>query len=255
MKVARKIITIDEEKCDGCGHCVPACAEGALRIVNGKARLVNDTFCDGLGACLGDCPRGAISMIEREAEAFDEKSAHRAAAHLGNGMVETSAMPCGCPSSMIEIFDRPDYPQNTGGKKLPAESPSALSHWPVQIRLVPPTAPFLRNADLLVTADCVPFAYGSFHEDFLKGTAVLVGCPKFDDVQTCVNALTSIFEQASVRSITVVVMEVPCCQGLPKIVERALEQSGKKIPLRKVTISRQGKMMEDTDRACCQMAH
>lgn len=164
----RKIVHIDEEKCNGCGVCVPSCAEGALQIIDGKARLINDKYCDGLGACLGECPQGAITITEREAEGFDEA----AAKHHLEEKETTETLPCGCSSATVTQFDRPEEVAACPGEVTCQQS--MLSHWPVQLRLVPPAAPFLCEADLLLTADCVPFAYGGFHHDFIRGHAVLV---------------------------------------------------------------------------------
>jgi ferredoxin len=236
MKINRKIIEIDEELCDGCGQCVPSCAEGAIQIVDGKAKLVADVYCDGLGACLGECPTGALNVVEREAEDFDEEAVEEHLSSMARDeSPEEGTMACGCPSSQIQSF-------------VPSESrqeanESALSHWPVQIKLVPPQAPFLKGADLLVAADCTPVAYPNFHRDFLKGKAVMVGCPKFDDVQEYIEKFAAIFKMADIKSVTVAVMEVPCCQGLPVIVEKGMEIAGKKIPLEKVVIGAQGDIL------------
>jgi NAD-dependent dihydropyrimidine dehydrogenase PreA subunit len=245
MKIKRKIIQIDEEKCDGCGVCVPSCAEGALRIVDGKARLIAEKYCDGLGACLGECPQDALRVIEREAEDFDEEAVE---VHMKSMSASQSSelqpMACGCPSAQIQSFSPGKSCQEAN---LPVSSKSvasALSHWPVQIRLVPPTAPFLKGADLLVAADCTPVAYPNFHRDFLDGKVVVVGCPKFDDVQTYVQKFADIFNTAGIKSIEVVTMEVPCCQGLPVIVKKGLELAGKKIPLSQVIISTHGEVLK-----------
>ncbi|MDY6988681.1 MAG: 4Fe-4S binding protein [Thermodesulfobacteriota bacterium] len=241
MKVNRKIIEIDDELCDGCGQCVPSCAEGAIQIIDGKARLVADKYCDGLGACLGECPTGALSVMEREAEAFDEEAVEE---HLKRRNLKEDGpdltLPCGCPSTQLQSFIAPLTREK---ESVPVSEPgttSALSHWPVQIRLVPPTAPFLKEADLLVVADCVPFAYPNFHQDFLKGKIVMVGCPKFDDVEAYIQKFADIVNTADIKSITVVVMEVPCCQGLPVIVKKAMTLAGKKIPTEQVVISTRG---------------
>jgi Pyruvate/2-oxoacid:ferredoxin oxidoreductase delta subunit len=241
MKTMRNIIEINEEKCDGCGKCVIACAEGALSIIDGKARLISDIYCDGLGVCLGECPRDAISITEREAEEFDEAAV---AKNLKTAKTGEPVMACGCPSTMIKSFT--DFPLHAKADKTgsPKESTSALSHWPVQIRLVPPNAPFLKGADLLVAADCTPVACADFHENFLHGRAIMMGCPKFDDVQAYVDKFVRIFEEAGIKSLTVVVMEVPCCQGLPAILQRAMEITGKKIPIEKVVIGTTGKVLE-----------
>jgi Fe-S-cluster-containing hydrogenase component 2 len=241
----RQIIEIDDERCDGCGLCVPACAEGALQIVDGKARLVADKYCDGLGACLGDCPNDAIKMIEREADEFDEEAVEE---FLESQAQEEKpvepTLPRACPSAQMQSF----ISQLTGdhGKESlsrPATG-SALSHWPVQISLVPPTAPFLKGADLLIAADCTPFAYPNFHQKFLKGRTVMVGCPKFDEVQSYIQKFTQIFQEADIKSIRVVVIEVPCCEGLAMIVQKALKLAGKTIPTEQVVISTRGEILK-----------
>jgi Fe-S-cluster-containing hydrogenase component 2 len=244
MTVNRKIIEIDEELCDGCGNCVPSCAEGALQIVDGKARLVAEVYCDGLGACLGECPQGALNIVERQADEFDEKAVEERLISLsGEEKQELNAQPAGCPSAQLKSFARTS-PAPTSEMPSPRQNASSeLAHWPVQIRLVPPTAPFLKGADLLVAADCTPVAYPNFHRDFLKGKAVMVGCPKFDDAQEYIRKFSEIFKTADIKSVTVVVMEVPCCQGLPIIVEKGLEMSGKKIPMEKIVISARGNIL------------
>ena len=244
MKINRKIIEIDEELCDGCEQCVPSCAEGAIQIVDGKARLVSEIYCDGLGACLGECPTGALNIVEREAEDFDEEAVEEHLSSMARDETpEEATMACGCPSSQIQSFVPSQSRQEANESAVQESTVSALSHWPVQIKLVPPQAPFLKGADLLVAADCTPVAYPNFHRDFLKGKAVMVGCPKFDDVQEYVEKFAAIFKMADIRSVTVVVMEVPCCQGLPVIVERGMEMAGKKIPLEKVVIGAQGDLL------------
>lgn len=244
MKVKRKIIQIDEEKCNGCGLCVPSCAEGALQIVNGKARLVAEKFCDGLGACLGECPQDALHIIEREAEDFDEKAVeeylHAKTASL---TPEPLSMAAGCPSTQVQTFI-PSLASEEANLPGYFAQRTALTHWPVQIRLVPSTAPFLKGADLLVAADCTPIAYPNFHQDFISHKVVMIGCPKFDEVQDYVEKFTEIFKSAGVKSITVVTMEVPCCQGLPIIVRKGLELSGQKIPLEHIVISTRGEIMK-----------
>ncbi|MDA8124432.1 MAG: 4Fe-4S binding protein [Deltaproteobacteria bacterium] len=260
MKQIRKIIKIDEEKCNGCGLCVPSCAEGAIRVIDGKARLVAEKYCDGLGACLGECPEGALQVIDAEVEAFDEAAAleHvRAAGHGNSGQGQsghagapgpTSAaektLPCGCPSSLIQTF-APQTPCEKANIPVsrPATGVSALTHWPIQLNLVPPTAPFLRGADLLIASDCVPAAYHRFHDDLLRGKTVLMGCPKFDDAEAYVRKLAAIFTEAGLKSITVAVMEVPCCQGMPAIVRKALNLAEKAMPLQVVTISTRGERL------------
>jgi len=244
MKVKRKIVEIDEELCDGCGQCVPSCAEGAIQIVDGKAKLVADKYCDGLGACLGECPNGALTIVEQEAEEFDEEAVEEYLSSKAQGEShEEATMACGCPSTQIQSFVQPG-PCQEANELTRVGTVSALSHWPVQIRLVPPAAPFLKGADLLVAADCTPVAYPNFHQDFLKGKVVMVGCPKFDDIQDYIQRFADIFSTAEIKSIMLVVMEVPCCQGLPIIVEKGMEKAGKKIPLEKVVISSRGDVLD-----------
>jgi Pyruvate/2-oxoacid:ferredoxin oxidoreductase delta subunit len=234
----RKIVRIDEEKCDGCGLCIPNCAEGALQIVEGKAKLVTDKFCDGLGACLGHCPQDAITVIEREAEGFDEKAVEHHLHHKKEAeKIKVEPLFAGCPSSRAMHFKPSKSPAVTGPS---VRAVSELSQWPVQLKLVPVNAPYFQGADLLVVADCVPLAYANFHQDFLKGKAVVVGCPKFDDVQLYREKLTEIFKTNPIKSITVPFMEVPCCFGLVKAIEDALKASGKTIPLKKVKVGIRG---------------
>ena len=246
MKVLRKIIEIDDELCDGCGQCIPSCAEGALEIIDGKARIVADKLCDGLGACMGECPTGALKIVERETEEFDEEAVEK---HLAEKETqeptEEAVMPCACPSTTIQTFV-PSESAQTG--HIPAtvgtESESLLSHWPVQIRLIPAKAPFLKQADLLVLADCVAVAFPTLHRDLIKGKVVMMGCPKFDEVQEYVAKFTEIFRTAGIKSITTVVMEVPCCTGLPGIVKKGLKASGQNIPMNEIVISTRGKVLE-----------
>ncbi len=244
MKVKRKIIEIDEELCDGCGQCAIACAEGAIEIIDGKAKVLSDNLCDGLGACIGDCPQDALKIIEREADEFDEAAVEKHLEQQKNEAPVQDTMACGCPSTQIQDFT-PSTPCSAANQStLVSSAKSALSHWPVQIRLVPPTAPFLKGADLLVAADCVPVAFPTLHNDFLKGRAVMIGCPKFDDAESYVEKFKQVFEAAGLKSITCVIMEVPCCAGLPSILAQALEKSGKTIPLEVVTISNRGEIIE-----------
>jgi NAD-dependent dihydropyrimidine dehydrogenase PreA subunit len=241
MKVNRKIIQIDEELCNGCGQCVVSCAEGALKIINGKARLVSEIYCDGLGACLGDCPTGALKIVEREAEVFDEKAVHEMlnAAKGDDHTVKAHA----CPSASLQTFDAVSGCKKANEPISQESNIAALTHWPVKIRLVPPTAPFLKGADISVVADCAALSYPNLHRDFIADRVVLMGCPKFDNQQEYVQKFADIFNTADIKSITVPVMEVPCCQGLPLIVQKGLELAGKKIPLTKVIISRQGEII------------
>ncbi len=233
-KVLRKVVKIDEEKCNGCGACVPACAEGALQIIDGKARLVSDKYCDGLGACLGECPEGAITIEEREAAKFDEEEAKH---HLHEKECAKEELPCGCSSATVTQFERPKAAEVAHEESC---KHSMLGHWPVQLTLVPPGAPFLQGADLVLAADCVPFAYAGFHHDFLKGHALLVACPKLDDFQAHLSKLTDILRRSDVKSLTVVHMEVPCCSGLTHMAKQAIRLSGKDIPLKDVTIGIKG---------------
>jgi Fe-S-cluster-containing hydrogenase component 2 len=236
--VKRKIVKIDEGKCNGCGQCATACAEGAIRIVNGKARLISESYCDGLGACLGECPEGAISIEEREALEFDEKAvqtARRAPA------ASEPIFPDACPGSSMRHL-RPHGNAETETASPGAES--ELRHWPVQLKLVSPTAPFLKDADLVLAADCVPFAMADFHAKFLRGRSVIIGCPKLDDTAFYAEKLTEIFKRSGIRSVTVIHMEVPCCFGLRRLAEAALEAAGSRIPLREATVSIEGKVIE-----------
>jgi NAD-dependent dihydropyrimidine dehydrogenase PreA subunit len=240
----RKIIRIDEEKCNGCGQCIPSCAEGALQIVNGKARLITDKLCDGLGACLGDCPQGALIIDEREADAFDESAVDSHLASL-QAKKETAtneqSFGCGCPGTHTRVM----APKKQSGPiRADSSNPSELSHWPVQIRLMNPSSDFLKNADLLITADCVPFAYADFHRKLLRGRVVAVGCPKLDDATYYMEKLTEIFRQNQLNSITVAYMEVPCCTGLLSIVRQAVRESGCALPVKAVKVAMDGTILE-----------
>ena len=244
MKVMRKIVEIDEELCDGCGQCVPGCAEGAIDIVDGKARLVSESYCDGLGACLGECPNGAITIIEREAEDFDEEAVEAYLKEKKKTEIPAELpLACGCPSTQVQTFVPAGFGKETMADDSRPKTESALSHWPVQINLVPPTAPFLKGADLLVAADCTPAAYPTFHRDFLKGKVLMVGCPKFDDVEGYIRKFAEIFETADIKSITALVMEVPCCSGLPVIIQKAMDAAGKNIPMDQIVISTRGEVL------------
>jgi len=213
--VLRKIVKIDESKCDGCGLCIPACPEGALRVINGKVRLVNEKYCDGLGACIKECPKGALTIEIREAEEF------------GEGAVRRNLEVVSC------THEASSEPLSLGGKSL-------LSHWPVKIVLINPKAPFLEGASILIAADCVPFAYANFHRDFLKDRVVLAGCPKFGDVWAYRDKLAQIFNGFNVKDVEVVRMEVPCCSGLRLITEEALKLAGKKMDIKEAVISVKG---------------
>jgi NAD-dependent dihydropyrimidine dehydrogenase PreA subunit len=245
----REIIKIDEEKCDGCGLCVPACAEGAIQIIDGKARLVREVYCDGLGACLGECPRGALTIETREAEAFDEEAVQQ---HLQSKTQEktsrtiaaASACEFTCPGSRSQVFR--ERVVNGVNESLTGDTqiPSQLGQWPVQLHLVPVHAPYFQNADLLIAADCVPFAFADFHGKFLRGRALVVGCPKLDDVEAYHRKLTEIFRQNDIRMVEVIHMEVPCCFGLVRLVQMALKDSGKAIPLVLTKVGIRGEVLE-----------
>jgi Pyruvate/2-oxoacid:ferredoxin oxidoreductase delta subunit len=260
----RKIVRIDEAKCDGCGQCIPACAEGAIALSEGKARLSSDVLCDGLGACLGECPQGAIEVVEREAEAFDEAAVKL---HLAAGSRAPSAHAPARPTAAasrprLPIFGHGSSPEGgcPGSRPMtlprrglavvpdaPAPAPAAgrtesrLGQWPVQLHLVPVGAPYFRGADLLVAADCVPFAYPRFHEELLAGRALVVGCPKLDDLASYVEKLGRIFEANEIRSVTVARMEVPCCGGISMAARRSLAGAGKDaVPFRDVVVGVDG---------------
>lgn len=248
----REIVTIDESKCDGCGLCVPACHEGAIKIVGGKAKLIADRLCDGLGACLGHCPRGAIQIETRDADAFDEAAV---AAHVTPPSVlpqaprATQPAPAaagqhgGCPGSRMMRFDRP-APQPTSA---PMESASELTHWPVQLGLLPPTAPVLHGARLLVAADCVPVAYAGFHQKLLRGRTVMIGCPKFDDLKGYAAKLTEIIARNELEEIVVARMEVPCCTGIATAVQFAREQAAVDVPVREVVVGTRGDVVSERE--------
>jgi ferredoxin len=274
----RKIIKIDQIKCNGCGECIPNCPEGAIQIIDNKARLISDLFCDGLGACLGHCPQGAITIEEREAEEYDERKvmenivrqgknvirahlAHlkehgqaellnQAKAYLKERGIENPLLEepsilhkhgaSGCPGA--EVMDFRERQVRAKGD-VNAHRESELQTWPIQIMLVPPFAPYLNNADLLVAADCVGFAYADFHEYLLKGKTLLVGCPKFDDLEIYREKFTQIFKQNIIKSVTYAHMEVPCCFGLVSVINEAISLSGKNIPFKEVVISVKGELI------------
>lgn len=223
MKVLRKIIQIDEDLCDGCGKCIPACIEGALQIIDGKAKLVSEKYCDGLGACLGECPKGAIKIFEREAYEFDEKAAIE---YLKSKNDKEKKMECKCSSSQINYFPS-----------------TCLTNWPVQIRLIPYNASFFEGAHILVAADCTLAASSNFHQNFLQNKILMIGCPKFDDVEEYIQKFAQIFKTISIKAITVVVMEVPCCQSLPVILKKAMSLSNKSITMEKIVIDTNGNIL------------
>ena len=229
----RKIIKIDEEKCNGCGACAAACHEGAIEMVNGKAHLTRENYCDGLGDCLPACPTGAITFEEREAPAYDE------AAVLASKAKKENTLPCGCPGTQSKAIKRDNCSCSTNAS-VPAVS--RLSQWPVQIKLVPVNAPYFDGANLLVAADCTAYAYGNFHNEFIRNRITLIGCPKLDAVDYS-EKLMQIFKYNNIRSVTVTRMTVPCCGGLSYAVKTAIENSGKNIPLHIVTISPDGQII------------
>jgi ferredoxin len=236
----RKMVEIDEEKCNGCGLCVKACHEGALQMLNGKARLVSDSYCDGLGACLPECPAGAIAIVEREAAPFDEEAVKK---HLAAREAENTPAPlaCGCPGTNARVIAREAEAARAGR----AEGRSELRQWPCQIKLVPANAPYFDGAHLLVAADCTAFAYANLHADFMANKITLIGCPKLDGVNYA-EKLTEILRTHDIKSVTVLRMEVPCCGGLAYAVKEALAASGKLIPWRMVVIGTDGGIREDS---------
>jgi len=251
----RNIITIDANLCNGCGLCVSACHEGALQLVGGKAQLVSDSYCDGLGACLPECPTGAIKIVEREAEAFDEaavaaKQAAEKARHptFSAPARETSSTPpplaCGCPGQMAKTIARQPVAATSEAGEPPAAPASALVNWPVQIKLVSVNAPYLKNAALLIAADCTAFAYADFHRRFITNKVTLIGCPKLDEGDYS-EKLTAILKANDIRSVTVLRMEVPCCAGIANATRQALLASGKMIPWHVVTISTDGTILDE----------
>lgn len=248
----RKIVKINPEKCNGCGECVPSCAEGAIKLINGKAVLSADNLCDGLGACLGECPVGAISIEERESDEFDETAVAEHLSAIGRTVTahtppiqETPTAHAhaggGCPGSRAMSFAPT---MQTAATPLKAGSrQSQLTQWPVQLHLVSVTAPYFQGADLLITADCVPVAYAGYHEDYLKGRAVVMGCPKLDDNNFYIKKLTELFTKSDIKSITVLKMEVPCCGGIAMAARQAVAASGKEIKYEEVTIGIKGQVL------------
>ena len=236
----RRIIEIDREKCNGCGACAAACHEGAIAMVDGKAKLMRDDYCDGLGDCLPACPTGAIAFVEREAAAYDEKAVleNKQKKMQKEGMT----LPCGCPGTQSKTIRHAEC-EGDESSCMNAKPVSRLSQWPVQIRLVPVRAPYFDGAKLLIAADCTAYAYAAFHEEFIKGRITLVGCPKLDGVDYA-EKLTEIIRHNNIKSVTVVRMEVPCCGGLEHAAKTALQNSGKFIPWQVVTISTDGRILD-----------
>lgn len=233
----RRIIEIDKEKCNGCGLCAKACHEGAIGMVDGKATLLRDDYCDGLGDCLPVCPTGAITFVEREAAAYDEGAVQA-------NMAKKGKTPCACPGSQSKLLEvQEKMAAKREEEATPVAAPSRLRQWPVQIKLAPIKAPYFDGAKLLIAADCTAYAYGNFHEEFMKGKITLVGCPKLDMVDYS-EKLTEIIKQNDIQSVTIVRMEVPCCGGMELAAKKALQASGKFIPWQVVTISTDGKILD-----------
>ena len=253
----RKIIKIDEEKCTGCGLCVPNCQEGAIKIIDGKAKLMNDVFCDGLGACLGECPEGALSIEERESEAFDEKKVMEAISRRKKEEAKISggesapqrlgvinSVAHGCPGSAHAVFER--KAQTTLGATQASGQPSELTHWPIQLHLVNPAADFFRGRDVVLAADCVAYALGDFHDRFLKGKSLAIACPKLDEGQDVyMEKIRRMADEAKINTLTVIMMQVPCCRGLLQIVQAALQTAKRKVPVKAVIIGTQGEVMSE----------
>jgi NAD-dependent dihydropyrimidine dehydrogenase PreA subunit len=247
VEMIRKVIEIDEEKCDGCGLCVEACHEGAIQLIEGKARLVSETYCDGLGDCIGECPRGAIAHIERDVPEYDPVATVEHLKHIGRDPARVHglppekepALPCGCPGSASRTLLEGNNvnPDEAVGERLPE-----LRHWPVQLTLVPAHAPYLRGADVALVADCVPFAYPETHRDIIRNRAVLVACPKLDDFEAHRAKLTDILKTARPRSLIVYRMEVPCCGGLTAMARRAVADSGVPVPVSEVVVGVRGEV-------------
>lgn len=274
----RKLISIDQEKCNGCGLCIPNCPEGAIQLIDGKARLVSDLMCDGLGACLGHCPQGAITIEEREAEAYDERKvmvnivkqgANTIKAHLdhlrehqqceyleqaiaylqenhiplpGDAEPDGHGKPCGCPGARAMSFAKPqEEDQECAGSR-----PSQLSHWPIQMHLMSPRAPHYQGADVLLAADCVAYSLGDFHKDYLKGKALAIACPKLDEGQEVyVEKIKALIDVAKINTLTVMIMQVPCCHGLLNLAQQAAAQAKRRVPIKCIVVSLQGEILEE----------
>jgi ferredoxin len=232
----RNIINIDEDKCDGCGQCIVDCAEAALQIVDGKARLIKEIYCDGLGACLGSCPTGALTVVQRESDPFDEEATHR---HMEAAKAKKEEF-CGCPGTRPVDFQEKKEPAGFA----PEEKPE-LTNWPIQLKLVGTTAPYFNGADLLLAADCTAFSTVNFHSRFIKGKKALIACPKLDDAQHYYEKLTEIFRDNDIRSVSVVRMEVPCCGGLAYLVKQAILASKKDIPYEETVIGVKGEVLNE----------
>ena len=242
----RNIVEIDEEKCDGCGLCVIECAEGALAIRDGKAKIIQEMYCDGLGACIGECPQEALSIVMKEADSFDEEAMEEHLKTLRGKQAQESPreLEAGCPGAkLVHLQSQP-----SAAPLLEGEAPvSALQNWPVQIHLLPVSAPFFNGAELLIAADCVPFAMGGFHSQLLQWKILAIGCPKLDDTGFYIDKLSQVFVNNEIKSITIGYMEVPCCAGLLHVVHKALEVSGKAIPVDTVKVSVRGELLQEQE--------
>lgn len=241
MRTMRNIIEINEELCNGCGQCVIDCAEGALQIVDGKAKLIGEILCDGLGACLGGCPTGALKVIQREAEEFDEHEVERHLATQKAAHDEPPTLACGCPSNQTMTLDTIDQPCGCQSEEVTSQ----LGHWPIKLQLLSPNAPYLAGSDLLLLSDCGGASMPDLHQRLLAGRTVALACPKLDDAQAHIDKLAQLIQGAGLRSITTVMMEVPCCRGLDFIARRAMERAGVELPLGSMVISRTGKVLEN----------
>jgi len=250
-KVTRKIIKIDEDLCTGCGNCVVACAEAALEVIDGKAKVVNDVFCDGLGACIGECPEGALEIIEREALEFDEEAVERRLESLSHTesmeteqvrqIVAEHAQQCGCPSAQTMTFNELETQIEVTGK-----IPSALRQWPVQMHLINPRAPYYQGADVLLSADCVGFSYGDFHRDFLKQKSIAIACPKLDQgKELYIEKIKSLIDDAKINTLTVATMEVPCCSGLLALAQEGTKRASRKVPIKYIVVGIQGNILKE----------
>jgi len=245
-KIKRKIIKIDEELCTGCGNCVVDCAEGALAIIDGKARVINEVFCDGLGACISGCPTGALEIIEREALEFDEEAVEK---HL-EGMKQNEEVEkvlsdglhqCGCQSAQTMVFNIPETQVELSGKIQ-----STLRQWPVQMHLINPLAPYYQGADVLISADCVAYSYGDFHRDFMKEKSIAIACPKLDQGrESYMEKIRSLIDDAKINTLTVVMMEVPCCGGLLALTQQAANRASRKVPIKKVVVGIKGEILSE----------
>jgi NAD-dependent dihydropyrimidine dehydrogenase PreA subunit len=249
--VKRKIIKIDEDLCTGCGNCVVDCAEGALQVIDGKARVINEVFCDGLGACISGCPEGALEIIEREALEFDEeavekhlesmKNSNQVEANQVEQTINEHAHQCGCPSAQTMVFDTPEEQTEVSGK-----IPSALRQWPVQMHLINPRAPYYQGADVLLSADCVGFSYGDFHRDFLKQKSIAIACPKLDQgKEVYIEKIKSLIDDAKINTLTVAIMEVPCCGGLLALAQEGAKRANRKVPIKYVVVGIQGNILKE----------